>query len=478
MAGLAGWLVLWAGWGAEGARGDSALERPGGEGGERRSRLEEMFRERTRTVVAVEYFVQLETEREPRDAIGVVADENGLVVLIEDSVPGWIPPGQLRDFKAYRPGAGDKGFAVEYLGQDHVSGWHFLRVEEAMRSLLTPVSAFGQGAAGYGEPVWGIGLLEKDYDFEPALLRSYVGLIKGMPQDILFTETDIASPGCPVFNGAGDFVGWGSAGSPEEKLLFTQQGTLNVGLQSPRGTTLFLAAKDFWEYAGRVPEAVTGTPRPWMGVAGMQPVDRDFAEFLDLGDQGAVVISEVVAGSPAAQADLRGRDIVLEIDGQPMPKFRPENILLRYFELQMRTRAVGSEVILTVLREGEAKPREVAVKLVAAPPNLREVERKYFEGPGFSVRDFTLFDAINRRILSLDYAGAVVQFVKPNSPAATAGLRPGDWVQEIDGQAAATYGEALRMLEAAAGELEVEREELVLLVNRNNETQVLRVKLR
>jgi serine protease Do len=71
--------------------------------------------------------------------------------------------------------------------------------------------------------------------------------------------------------------------------------------------------------------------------------------------------------------------------------------------------------------------------------------------------------------------GVVVQFVKQGSAVATAGLRPDDWVREIDGEEIKTYTQALAKLQAIAAD--PKRPEFVLLVSRGGETAVLRVKL-
>ena len=46
----------------------------------------------------------------------------------------------------------------------------------------------------------------------------------------------------------------------------------------------------------------------------------------------------------------------------------------------------------------------------------------------------------------------VVHFLKPNSLAATAGLRPDDWIREIDGTAVASYADAVEKLAALEGD--------------------------
>jgi serine protease Do len=70
----------------------------------------------------------------------------------------------------------------------------------------------------------------------------------------------------------------------------------------------------------------------------------------------------------------------------------------------------------------------------------------------------------------------VAHLVKPNSPADLAGLRPDDWIKEIDGTEIADFAAASQKL----GEIEKDltRTETVFLVVRGSDTAVLRIKLR
>ena len=71
---------------------------------------------------------------------------------------------------------------------------------------------------------------------------------------------------------------------------------------------------------------------------------------------------------------------------------------------------------------------------------------------------------------------ATRDIVKPSSPAATAGLRPDDWIKEIDGVEVRSFADATEKLGAIDGD--AARPEVVLLVSRGGETAVLRVKLK
>ena len=76
---------------------------------------------------------------------------------------------------------------------------------------------------------------------------------------------------------------------------------------------------------------------------------------------------------------------------------------------------------------------EIKALLEEEPRLVREADRKYFEKIGFTAREFVYGDAIARHSRTGDLKGIVAHLVKPNSPADIAGLRPDDWIKEIDG---------------------------------------------
>ena len=84
-------------------------------------------------------------------------------------------------------------------------------------------------------------------------------------------------------------------------------------------------------------------------------------------------------------------------------------------------------------------------------------------------------DGILHRTKPAEQQGVMVQFVKPGSPVAAAGLQSDDWVREIDGEEIMDYNQALGRLHGIDGDKN--RPEFVLLVSRGGETSVLHVKL-
>lgn len=433
------------------------------------------FLERARTAVAVQYEIQYETEREREEGFGLVLDADGLIVLGEESIPGWLPPAQLRDFKVFPPGHDGTGFSAEYLGQDFRTRWHYVRADPGVWDQLTPITQFGEGRVYPGSAVWGVHLLRREFNYEPAVSRTTVGIVRNMPLSTAFAAEEVGVFGAPVFNVDGDFAGWLQPGIPQEKILLMGRDSFNVGLQSTRGSTVFLTAAEFFKRAGRVPETVVGDRGPWIGVAGMEPLERSVAQVLGLEGQGAIVISDIIASSPAEKAGLRGRDIIIAINGEAMPRFSPPSILVRYFEDQLLGHSPGDVLRLTLMPGEGDEAREVEVTLAKAPKGPKEAGRKYFDGLGFSIREFVLVDGLNRRRLNMEFTGVIAQFIRPNSPADTARLSRGDWIREIDGREITGYDDAVEMLEAIAAD--ENRTEFVLLIERFNETQVLQVRL-
>jgi serine protease Do len=249
---------------------------------------------------------------------------------------------------------------------------------------------------------------------------------------------------------------------------------LPVMLLNVEESSVFQLAPDVIPWLARVPADVSGRPISWLGAYGLQPMDPEVAAFLKLGDQSGCVVSEVLEGSPAETAGLKARDIILTVDGRPLPRFKPDRVVVTYFERELGRRKPGDAVALTVLRGTERV--EIKATLAEQPKLLREADRTYFEKLGFTAREFVYGDGIVRRVKLAGHKGVVAHFVKNSSPAGTAGLRPDDWILEVDGVEVKTYAEAIVKL--AAIEADTTRTEFVLLTSRGGETAVLRVKLK
>jgi len=441
--------------------------------------LPALWAERLKCVVAVEFFTETEVDRRPNVVFGVVADTNGTIILPAAAIEPRVVPTQLKEFKVYRPGDPASATGV-YLGQDALTGWHFVRVEERLRAQLTPITRFS--AVGktpepmLAEEVWGIALRNKEEDFTPYFLQSRIALIQSLPQRTGISQHEVAGPGLPVFNREGVLVGLAQSSFGQTFLQFShaERGGSPTILINVEESSAFHLADEVLPYLGRVPKNEFGRPLAWLGAYGFEPMDREVASFLKLEAQSGAVVSEVLEGSPAEKAGMQARDIVLAIDGRALPRFKPDRVVVGYVEREVERRAPGENFTLSVLRGTERV--EIKVKLGDEPKLMREAARTYYERLGFTAREFVYGDAISRRLKVADAAGVVAHFVKGNSPVSVAGLRTDDWIKEIDGVELKSFAEAA--LKLAAIQADTARTEFVLLVGRGGETAVLRVKLK
>ena len=239
-------------------------------------------------------------------------------------------------------------------------------------------------------------------------------------------------------------------------------------------SSAFQLAEEVLPYLGRIPKNISGRPLAWLGADGFEPMDREVAAFLKLESQSGAVVSEILEGSPAEKAGMQARDIVLAIDGKPLPRFKPDRVVVAFVEREVERRVPGDVMAFTVLRGSERV--DLKATLGDEPKLMREAERKYFERLGFTAREFVYGDAVARRVKFTERTGVVADFARGNSPVATAGLRPDDWIREIDGVEVKTFAAAVEKLVAI--EADAQRTEFVLLVSRGGDTAVLRAKLK
>jgi serine protease Do len=444
----------------------------------RATELPELWAERVKCVVAVQFYVETEIDRRDTISYGTVIDNQGTIILPPVAVNLRFAPDQLKDFKVFQPGD-PASEPAEYLGVDPLTGWHFVRAGEKMRAKLKPVTTFAgraDAAPIVAEEVWGIGLRNKEEDFLPYLLSGRISLLAELPQRTAIAQQEVAAPGLPVFNRAGEFIGLALSSFGQDFVQFSRndRGGTPVMLVNVEESSAFLVASEVLPYLGRVPKNVFGRPLAWLGTYGLQPVDPEVAKFLKLENQSAAVVSEVLEGSPAEKAGMKERDVIVAINGRMLPRFKPDRAVTTFLDREMDRRVPGDQVSLTVLRDGQRV--ELAATLADAPKLAREVPRRYFERLGLTVREFVYSDAVVRRAKVAEQGGVIAHFVKPNGPTGTAGLQTDDWIKEIDGSEVKTFLEAAARL--AAIESDASRSEFVLLVSRGGETSVLRVKLK
>ena len=241
----------------------------------------------------------------------------------------------------------------------------------------------------------------------------------GTPVDMLQTDAAInpGNSGGPLINARGEAVGINT-------LIMTggAQQYSGVGFAVPvnvaRGILPQLRDKGHVE-------------RGWLGVQ-VQAIDEDLAKSLKLTDTHGALVSNVTAGSPAAEAGLKPGDVVRGVNGKPVESSS---------DLSSRVSAMGpgARASLDVLRDGSQKT--IDVKLGTFPDEqVAEANGEKGHGRlGVSVRTLTP-DVAQSMDIPADAHGVVILQVEPGSPADAAGLRERDVVVSVNGAAVADAG--------------------------------------
>ncbi|MBK17373.1 MAG: serine protease [Rhodospirillaceae bacterium] len=165
--------------------------------------------------------------------------------------------------------------------------------------------------------------------------------------------------------------------------------------------------------------------RPWLGAAG-QSLTSDLMSSLGLSRPSGVLINEIYEGGPAAKAGLKPGDVILRINNR-------EVIGPRELRFRIATLKVGGKARLTRVRRG--KEKTVSLSLQAPPEKPpRQVTTLKGQQPLAGATVANMSPALAEE-LSLDpmRRGVIVVGTERRSPAQRIGLRPGDWILEING---------------------------------------------
>ena len=176
----------------------------------------------------------------------------------------------------------------------------------------------------------------------------------------------------------------------------------------------------------------------YIGVS-IEDVTPQNAKFFDVKKAAGAVISEVTPDSPGAKAGLKTGDVVTDFNGKPVSDAG---------QLQMETSLTppGNTIHLQVMRDG--KSTEVPVTLGSFGGNHEEVAANSGNKKGrwgIGLADLTP-DVRQQINAPSSVHGAVIQNVRPGSPADNAGLQQGDVIVSVNRKPTDTASDAAQQL--------------------------------
>lgn len=253
-----------------------------------------------------------------------------------------------------------------------------------------------------------------------------------------FIQIDAAvnrgNSGGPTFNLAGEVIG------------------VNTAIFSPSGGNVGIAFAISADVATDVIADLLENGqvmRGWLGVR-IQTVTPDMAAALGLDEPGGAIVSEPVDGSPAQEAGIATRDVILAVNGD---EIESSSDLAR----TIGTLDPGTEAVLSIIRDGEAIEITVTLgtlpgeQVIAASPQVEEPEEEEV--------------GLGLQIGSNDRGEVVIVDLNPDGTAADAGLQRGDVILAVDDMEVVEFEDVRNAVEAAR---EADRPALLFLIRRGN----------
>ncbi|HKV35354.1 MAG TPA: DegQ family serine endoprotease [Pyrinomonadaceae bacterium] len=324
----------------------------------------------------------------------------------------------------------NRSFTAKVVGSDPPSDLAVLKIDAADLPTLSFSDSdkvrVGDPVLALGNPM-GIGQTVTS-GIVSAKGRS-TGLSDGSFEDFLQTDAAInrGNSGGALVNTTGELIGINS------QILSPSGGNIGIGFAIP--SNMAKAVMDQLLKSGKVSRGMLGVT--------IQSVDADLASSLNLPAARGAIVTSVTAGGPAERAGIKRGDVVTAINNQPV-------IDSNSLRNQVAGMKPGSTATVTVARNGRDQNLQVALSELPSrqrPDADDEENSSNGNGPGVNNSRFGLRlqpltpDAASRNGLDAGDQGLLVSQVDPSGSAASAGIKPGDLIQEVNRQPVRTFAE-------------------------------------
>ncbi|NOT21861.1 MAG: DegQ family serine endoprotease [Nitrospiraceae bacterium] len=389
-------------------------------------------------------------QREPKErgqGSGVIVESNGLIITNNHVV------NKADDIRVFL--SDKREFKGKLIGTDAKTDIAIVKIEATGLATIPWADSdqleVGEYVLAVGSP---FGLTQTvTMGIVSAVGRASMGIAEY--EDFIQTDAAInpGNSGGALVNVRGELVGINTA-------IFSQSGgSMGIGFAVP--SNLSRAVMDQLVRTGKV-------VRGWLGVS-IQDLTPELASQFGIIDTKGVLVSDVLADSPAKKAGFERADVIVEYDGKSMDS--PTH--LRNAVAQT---PIGKKVSVKMIRD--KKPKTIEVTIVEQPKSLGQPGAE--ESRESAVPTGVLSDLDVREVneeLATRYGlkgverGVVVVKIKPGSTAEEMGVREGDIILEINRKAVTS----LKSYEQAASGLAKDHP-VLLLLKRKGQTIYLTLK--
>ncbi len=225
-----------------------------------------------------------------------------------------------------------------------------------------------------------------------------------------FIQTDApinpGNSGGPLFNMAGEVIGINTA-------IFSQSGG-NMGIGFAIPVNLVKSLLPQLETKGTV-------TRGWLGVS-VQPVTPELARSFGLKQAQGALVGDVMVQGPAQKAGIKRGDVIVSYDGKKVE----DSAML---PMLVASTPVSKTVPVEVIRDGKMTTVNVEIGKLNDQTAAMKREQEKSEW-GLSMQNIPPEERHQMGLTGT--SGVVVTAVAPGSPAADAGIQPGDVILQVN----------------------------------------------
>lgn len=336
---------------------------------------------------------------------GFIIDSKGLIVtnnhVIENADTIKV---RLKDGKEH---------LAEIVGRDPKTDIALIRAKDL--GTVVPTKFGNSDALRVGEWVVAVGSpFGLEHTVTAGIVSAKGRVIGSGPYDD-FIQTDASinpgNSGGPLVNLNGEVVGINTA------IFSRSGGNVGIGFAIP----ISMARKIIDQLI-----AEGSVTRGWLGVS-IQDLNPELAQYYGVKDGRGALIGEVFDGDPAAEAGIKPKDVVIEINGKAVQDSRDLSRMIADVP-------VGQKASVKLVRNG--KERTVEVKIAKRTDDKETHAKKGVQGQteqaGLGMTLAPLTPELARRLGMPDEQGLVVVKVEKESPAAKAEVSEGDLILEIN----------------------------------------------
>ena len=258
--------------------------------------------------------------------------------------------------------------------------------------------------------------------------------------------------GGPLFDASGRVIGVNTA------IYSPSGGNVGIGFAIPAETVRNIVA-ELREH-GRV-------DRGWLGVQ-IQPVTDEIAAGLGLGQTTGILVTDVIADSPAARAGIQAGDVILAAAGQTMDDYKALTKLVA---------ATDASTMMSLRIHRDGKVQDITVKIGPMPNDEVAVAPVPDDETGSQPRIGLYLapltpDVRKQQGIDSDSRGVLVAKVEPGSPADEAGISAGNLITMVGSTLVDSPDQVVAEVQAAAKQ---DRPSVLLRVERDGKQAFIAV---